>query len=106
MANVFDILEAENFHFQAYFAPVNKIGFFMLPSREIFLQSLSRIKAPVIAIKPLAGGRVPPREALEYNFKLRDNIICMPGLGSIREVNEIVAAVQSSQESKRDKKSL
>jgi hypothetical protein len=96
MANVFDILDKENFHFESYFASINKIGFFMLPSRHTLLKSLSRIKEPVIAIKPLAGGRVPPGEALEYNFKLRDNIICMAGLSSIKEVNEIVAAVQSN----------
>jgi len=96
MSNVFDILEGENFCFPVYYAPLNKTGFFMLPSREAMLQSLSRIRVPLIAIKPLAGGRIPPREAFDCIFGLREDVVCMVGLGSVEEVNETISAAKGS----------
>lgn len=96
MSNVLGILEKENFHFPAFYAPLNKIGFFMLPSHESMLQSLLKIKVPLIAIKPLGGGRVPPQEAFDYIFRLKDNIICMVGLSSVKEVNETIFAAKKS----------
>jgi hypothetical protein len=96
MSNVFDILERENLRFPAYYAPLNKMGFFMLPSREAMLQSLSRIKAPLIAIKPLAGGRIPPWDAFDYIFGLRDDVVCMVGLSSAKEVKETISAAEES----------
>jgi len=37
--------------------PVNKLGFYMSPNQRSILDAVSRTQKPVIAIKPLAGGR-------------------------------------------------
>jgi len=96
MSTVFDILETENLRFPAYYATLNKTGFLMLPSRESMLRSLSKIDAPLIAIKPLAGGRIPPREAFDYIFNLKDDVICMVGLSSAKEARETILAAKDS----------
>lgn len=96
MSNVIDILEKENLHFPAYYAPLNKTGFFMLPSRESMLHALSKLKAPIIAIKPMSGGRIHPQEAFEYIFGLREDVICMIGVGSTEEARETIRAAKRS----------
>lgn len=40
-----------------FVTPVNKLGFYMSPNQKSILDAVSRTRKPVIAIKPLAGGR-------------------------------------------------
>lgn len=40
-----------------FVTPVNKLGFYMSPTQRSILDAISRTPKPVIAIKPLAGGR-------------------------------------------------
>jgi hypothetical protein len=91
-AEAFEILNDERVRFNSYFAPFNKMGFFMLPSPERMLNSILKMREPFIAIKPLAGGRLKPREAFNYIFNMRKNAICIVGLSSIHEVAEAVQA--------------
>lgn len=92
IADVFGILQRENIRFKAYYAPLNKIGFFMLQNEKEMLEYLLKMKEPLIAIKPLAGGRIKPQEAFNYIFSLRENVVCMPGLSSVQEVEEAIEA--------------
>lgn len=96
-AEVFEILESEKIHFKTYFAPINKIGFFMFPTKSQMLKHLLKIKEPLIAIKPLAGGRIKPQEAFKYIFGLRENVVCNVGLSSVQEVEETIRAIQNRQ---------
>ncbi len=48
-------------------APFNKIGFLMIPSKEICEQTLASLpESNVIAISPLAAGYLKPLEAVDY----------------------------------------
>jgi len=95
IADVFEILEKEKIRFKAYYAPLNKIGFLMAPTQEQMLRHLVKMKEPLIAIKPLAGGRIKPREAFNYIFNLRENVVCMVGLSSIQEVEEALRSLKA-----------
>jgi len=46
--------------------PLNKAGRFMEPSVESTLQAIDGSSKRIIAIKPLAAGRLSPQEGLEY----------------------------------------
>jgi hypothetical protein len=85
-AEAFEILKDERMRFKSYFAPLNKMGFFMLPTPERLLDSIQQLQEPFIAIKPLAGGRLTPQDAFRYIFNLRQNTVCIVGLSSTREV--------------------
>lgn len=46
--------------------PLNKAGRFMEPSVEATLQAIESSSKRIIAIKPLAAGRLSPQEGIEY----------------------------------------
>lgn len=92
MAEAFKILDKEHLHFASYYAPLNKIGFFMFPNQNEMLKSILRIRELFMAIKPLAGGRIPPKEAFEYILNTKKNTVCMFGVSSTKEVAEGVKA--------------
>jgi len=82
------MLEESKIRFDGYVTPVNRLGVMMFPTVEATLDAMKRSKKPIIAIKPLAGGRIRPRQALEYVYReLRINF-CMIGVGSESEAEE------------------
>jgi hypothetical protein len=91
-ACVFEMLDQEKFSFPAYYAPLNKIGFFMFPTKVHMMRVLSKMRKPLIAIKPLAGGRIHPKEAFEYIYNQKKDTICMVGLSSIQEIRDAITA--------------
>ncbi len=91
-AEAFNSIDKENFRFSSYYAPLNKIGFFMFPDQNEMLNAILRIRNPFIAIKPMAGGRILPRQAFEYILSVKKNAVCMFGASSIKEVKEDVKA--------------
>lgn len=95
IAEVFEILEKERINFKAYYAPLNKIGFMMFPTQNRMLKHILKIEEPFIAIKPLAGGRIKPKEAFDYIFNLRENVVAMVGLSSVQEVEHALEALSS-----------
>ena len=82
------ILEDSELAVDGYLTPVNKLGALMLPSRELALKAIKSSGKPVIAIKTMAGGRIPPEEALRFVFNDVGVDACMIGVGSLREVDE------------------
>jgi len=60
----------------------------MFPTRGSAIEAIKVAKKPVIAIKPLAGGRIRPREALEHIYRELGIDFCMMGVGSEREAEE------------------
>ncbi len=100
MAEPFEILDDANLRFTSYYATLNKIGFFMLPNQSRMLRWILKGKEPLIAIKPLAGGRIPPKEAFDYIFGLRKNVVCMFGASSVEEVNENAQYMREMEASK------
>jgi hypothetical protein len=80
-------LENSKIDFDGYVTPVNKLGVMMFPTKEAALRAIKAARKPIIAIKPLAGGRIEPREALEHVYKVGISS-CMIGVGSIGEAEE------------------
>jgi hypothetical protein len=70
--------------------PFNKAGRFMEPSEASTLQAIERSSKQIIAIKPLAAGRVSPQEGLSY---LADKVAGFAvGIGSKEEAGQTFAA--------------
>ena len=67
---------------------MNSMGVMMFPSRDSAVEAIRAAKKPVIAIKPLAGGRLKPTEALEHIYRKMGIDFCMIGVGSEREAEE------------------
>jgi hypothetical protein len=85
-------LENSEIKFDAYVTPTNRMGVMMFPTREMAVKVIRAAKKPVIAIKPLAGGRIKPKEALEYIYNEMGIDFCMVGVGSLREAEEDFSA--------------
>ena len=81
-------LENSRIKFDGYVTPINRIGVMMFPTRGIALEAIKATKMPIIAIKPLAGGRIKPREALEHIYREVGIDFCMIGVGSESEAEE------------------
>jgi len=81
-------LENSEIKFDGYVTPINRMGVMMFPNRDSAVEAIRAAKRPVIAIKPLAGGRIKPREALEHVYSEMGIDFCMIGVGSEREAEE------------------
>jgi len=82
------ILEGSSVKFDGYVTPVNKLGIMMFPTMNGALEAMRGSRRSIIAIKPLAGGRIGPREALEYVYRDLGMDFCMIGVGSESEAVE------------------
>ncbi len=81
-------LENSGIDFDGYVTPVNKLGVMMFPTKDMALRAVKTSRKPVIAIKPLAGGRIEPKQALEHVYKEAGMSFCMIGVGSVSEAEE------------------
>jgi hypothetical protein len=85
------IPQLDDLDFDAYLAPVNPIGYGMEPDIESTLMALEQTKKAVIAIKPLAAGKLSPERSLfEYIYKYADSIAV--GIASEEEMMETYSA--------------
>lgn len=89
------ILERSKIAFDGYVTPVNKIGVMMFPTQESCEASIRKSSKPVIAIKPFAGGRIHPQQALEYVYRDLSLPTCMIGVGSEDELHQDLSAALS-----------
>ena len=77
--------------FDGYVTPINKKGVMMFPTQKRVERTIAGIREEgklVVAIKPLAGGRIRPREALTYVYRNIKADSCMIGVGSVEEAEE------------------
>lgn len=79
---------AEPFAAVAVNTPVNKLGWRMCPCEEMVLSALRQTEKKVIAMKPLAMGRLAPREGMEYVCRLPHLDGIVVGIGHEYEVDE------------------
>jgi hypothetical protein len=71
--------------FDGYVTPINNLGVMMFPTKteaEKAVEAAKKSGKLVIGIKPLAGGRIKPKEALTYVFRETKADACMIGVGS------------------------
>ncbi len=74
--------------FEGFVTPINKLGAMMFPTQKQAEKAIKDAKKQgklVVAIKPFAGGRIPPEEASSYVFKEVEADACMIGVGSEAE---------------------
>ena len=78
--------------FEAYLAPVNTVGYGMEPDVESTLKALERTSKAVIAIKPLAAGKLSPEKSVfEYIYRYADSIAV--GITSEEEMEKTYSSV-------------
>ena len=81
--------------FEGYITPLNSMGVMMFPTKASAESAVRGTEKLVYAIKPVAGGRVNPKEAFIYVFGF-DIEGCMIGCASVSEVKvDFTAAIQA-----------
>ena len=88
------ILEESGIRFQGYVTPINRLGVMMFPTQRLAEEAVRNAKKPVIAIKPLAGGRIPPKEAFRYVYEIAEVDSCMVGVGTEEELDTDLKAAR------------
>ena len=84
------LLEANNIPVDGYLTTVNAPGTFMFPTRDMAIDAIKNAGKPVIAIKPMAGGRYLGHKAFEYVFDEVGVQASMFGMGTIAQVRETI----------------
>jgi len=82
------LLEREGIEVDGYLTPVNALGAAMTPTRDIALDALRQTRKPIIAIKPMAGGRYLGPKAFEYVYNEVGVAATMFGMGTLAQVRE------------------
>lgn len=74
--------------FEAYLVPLNPLGYLMEPDFNSALSAISRTPKPVIAIKPLAAGKLKPENwVFEFIYTYADSMAV--GMVSEKEIEEL-----------------
>ena len=93
-ATIEDIDNA-GFDFDVYLAPLNPVGYAMEPDYESTLKALETTDKQVIAIKPLAAGRLKPTQSVfEFIYKYADSVSV--GITSEAEMEETYAVAKQA----------
>jgi hypothetical protein len=93
------LLEESEIGFQGYVPPINRLGVMMFPTQRLALDAVKNASKPVIAIKPLAGGSVPPNQAFQYVYETAQADSCMVGVGSEEELDTDLKAARAGEHS-------
>jgi hypothetical protein len=88
------LLEEHGIEVDAYLTPVNRPGTAMYPTPELALDAIRQTSLPVLAIKPMAGGRFLGRKAFEYVFDEVGVDGCMFGMGTVEQVRATANAAR------------
>ncbi len=87
------IIENSNLKVEGYTTPVNAIGALMLPTYDEAMKAIRPVAEKIIAIKPLAGGRVNPYVA--FTFLVNNKIEhFMLGMASFEELKADLEAAR------------
>ena len=77
---------------EAYILPINVIGFLCPVETSWTSNVIKRTSKTVIAIKPLASGRITPYEGLGYSYNaIKDRDVVAVGASSVEEAEEDIA---------------
>jgi hypothetical protein len=89
------LIEEQGIDFDGYIVPVNEPGMYMFPTQDRVVDAVRNTNKPVIAIKPMAGGRYLGEKAFEYVFNDVGVESVMFGMGTIEQVTETSTAARS-----------
>ena len=85
------LIEEERVRIDGYVTPINKLGVMMFPTQQEAEAMIGKVRGAgklIIGIKPLAGGRIEPKEALNHVYKKIRANSCMIGVSSVKEAEE------------------
>lgn len=88
------LLESEGIPVDGYLTPVNQPGMYMFPTKELALDAIRQARKPVIAIKPLAGGRYLGPQAFKFVFDEVGVDACLYGMGTLEQVRATTRAAK------------
>jgi len=88
------LLEEQNIPVDGYLTTINQPGTFMFPTREHALDAIANVRKPVIAIKPMAGGRYLGEKAFDFVFNEIGADAAMFGMGTMNQVRQTTAAAR------------
>jgi hypothetical protein len=86
------ILDSSRIKFHGYVTPANRLGIMMYPTQKSSEAVIKSSNKPIIAIKPFAGGRITPKNALKYIYSSLNISCCMIGAASVKELDEDASA--------------
>jgi len=86
---------AEPFDIAVINTPINKLAWRMCPCEEQVLGAIRRTKKKVVAMKPLAMGRLAPQEGMDYVCRLPDLDGIVVGIGHPYEIDETFAIARA-----------
>jgi hypothetical protein len=88
--------EKRNYDVKVIVQPLNKIGFESNTTPDILVKRIQSTKFQIINIKPMAAGRIPPREALPWNLdQIKEKDFLAIGFGHFHYCKEDMEIVQS-----------
>jgi len=88
------LLEENAISVDGYLTTVNRPGTFMFPTPDLALEAIRNVSKPVLAIKPMAGGRCLGHQAFEYVFDDVGVAAAMFGMGTVDQVRETTTAAR------------
>jgi hypothetical protein len=93
---IIPMVEDAGVRVDGYLTPVNAAGIYMFPTQTHAVDAIHHAGKPVIAIKPLGGGRIPPNQAFHYLFHDLHLPAAMVGVGSLAEADETLGAAATA----------
>jgi hypothetical protein len=87
-------LESSGIHNPIICTSINKAGFRMSGGKDAYERLLAEKRCRVIAMQVLAGGAVPPREALDYVCSLPGIESILFGASSKQNIQETVSLIR------------
>ena len=94
--NTLPALEEGGAPFDGYIAPLNKLRAFMLPTPDLALAAIRASSRPIIAIKPMGGGRMVEQEAFDYVLNEVGVAASMFGLGPMEEARHTMSLAKGA----------
>lgn len=103
MPMLLDVLEKGGIENPIICSSINKVGFRMSGGKELYENTLKTRKFRAVAMQVLAGGAVPPREALEYVANLPNIESILFGASSKGNIVETVNLINQFDANKTSK---
>ncbi len=95
MPKLLDTLEAAGISNPIICASINKVNFRMSGGKEIYEETLRTRKFRAIAMQVLAGGAIPPKEAIEYVSGLPNVESILFGASSKANIQNTVSTINN-----------
>ena len=100
MPKLLDVLESIGIRNPIICSSINKAGFRMSGGAALYEHTLKTIKLRAIAMQVLAGGAIPPKEAIEYVCRLPNIESILFGASSQQNISQTAAFIRDADKRK------